>query len=193
MATKLSAPLLYAFALMMCGSAFAQNYDIVIEGGRVMDPETGLDAVRNVGITHGKVARISNERLTGERVLSARGWVVAPGFVDLHQHAQDIDSGRLKAFDGVTTALEMEIGVPDVAKFLQGKRGHSWQTASRERHFKVAASRPGQPPHPTTVRHTMCVASRARGQTASFNGIPGSASLSRLGRARAAISLRAAI
>jgi len=58
-------------------------------------------------------------------VLKAKGLVVAPGFIDLHQHGQDIESGRVKAFDGVTTALEMEIGVPDVAIFLSSKRGHS--------------------------------------------------------------------
>ncbi|HYX74351.1 MAG TPA: amidohydrolase family protein [Steroidobacteraceae bacterium] len=125
MVSKLSARRLLTFALLICGYAVAENYDIVIEGGRVMDPETGLDAVRNVGITHGKVVRISSERLAGARTLAARGLVVAPGFVDLHQHAQDSESGRLKALDGVTTALEMEIGVPDVAKFLQSKRGHS--------------------------------------------------------------------
>ncbi|HEY0748120.1 MAG TPA: hypothetical protein VGD63_15575 [Steroidobacteraceae bacterium] len=111
----------FLFMLMICGSAVAQNFDLVIEGGRVMDPETGLDAVRNVGITHGKVVRISSEPLTGARVLPARGLVVAPGFVDLHQHGQDNEAGRLKAFDGVTTALEMEIGAADVAAFLNDK------------------------------------------------------------------------
>jgi N-acyl-D-aspartate/D-glutamate deacylase len=116
---------LFAFAMAICGPAFAESYDIVIEGGRVMDPETGLDAVRNVGISHGKVLRIARERLEGARIVPARGLVVAPGFVDLHQHAQDTDTGRLKALDGVTTALEMEIGVPDVTAFLQSKRGRS--------------------------------------------------------------------
>jgi N-acyl-D-aspartate/D-glutamate deacylase len=58
-------------------------------------------------------------------VISAAGLVVAPGFIDLHQHAQGIESQRLKALDGVTTALEMEIGVPDVAQFLKAKEGHS--------------------------------------------------------------------
>ena len=93
--------------------AAAQTYDIVLEGGRVMDPESGTDAIRNVGIANGKIARISAEPLKGTQMLDAKGLVVAPGFIDLHQHAQDVASGRLKAFDGVTTGLEMEIGVPD--------------------------------------------------------------------------------
>ena len=112
---------LVALCLTLSAAAFAQQYDLVIEGGRVMDPESGLDATRNVGISNGKIVRISAEPLAGKRVLSAKGLVVAPGFIDLHQHGQDIDSGRVKAFDGVTTALEMEIGVPDVAGFLKQK------------------------------------------------------------------------
>ena len=111
--------------LMLATAAFTQQYDLVIEGGRAMDPETGLDAPRNIGISNGKIARISAEPLVGKRVLSAKGMVVAPGFIDLHQHGQDLASGRVKAFDGVTTALELEIGVPDVAAFLKAKDGHS--------------------------------------------------------------------
>ena len=103
----------------------AQQYDIVLEGGRVIDPETSLDAVRNVGIRDGKIASISATPLGGRRVIHAAGLVVAPGFIDLHQHGQDFASQRLKAFDGVTTALEMEIGVPDVAQFLSEKQSHS--------------------------------------------------------------------
>ena len=106
-------------------SLSAQQFDLVVEGGRVMDPETGLDAVRNLGIREGKIARISPEALSGKRMLHASGLVVAPGFIDLHQHSQDLESQRLKALDGVTTALEMEIGAPDVAAFLKAKEGHS--------------------------------------------------------------------
>src|SRR5271166_5463529 len=76
----------------------AQQYDLVIEGGRVMDPETGLEAVRNVGIRHGKIARVSSEPLNGRRVVRGAGLVVAPGFIDLHQHGQDPESQRVKAF-----------------------------------------------------------------------------------------------
>jgi len=103
----------------------AQQFDLVLEGGRVMDPETGVDAVRNVGIRDGRIVRISSQALSGRRVVHAAGLVVAPGFIDLHQHAQDFASQRVKALDGVTTALELEIGTPDVAQFLKGKEGHS--------------------------------------------------------------------
>jgi N-acyl-D-aspartate/D-glutamate deacylase len=104
---------------------YAQQYDLVLEGGRVMDPETGLDAVRNVGIRDGKIVRISSETLSGGRVIHASGLVVAPGFIDLHQHGQEMESQRVKALDGVTTALELEIGAPDVAQFLKAKHGQS--------------------------------------------------------------------
>jgi len=105
--------------------AWSQSYDVVIQGGRVIDPETGVDAIRNVGISQGRIKKISAEALEGKRVISARGLIVAPGFIDLHQHAEDLESQRVKALDGVTTALEMEIGKPDVAAYLQSKHGRS--------------------------------------------------------------------
>jgi N-acyl-D-aspartate/D-glutamate deacylase len=117
-----------AFLLLLALSTtlvFAQQYDLVLEGGRVMDPETGLDAVRNIGIRDAKIARISTEALSGRRVIHAAGLVAAPGFIDLHQHGQDMESQRAKALDGVTTALELEIGAPDVAQFLKAKEGRS--------------------------------------------------------------------
>jgi len=116
-----------SFCLLVFSTATvaAQQYDLVLRGGRVMDPETGLDAVRNVGIRDGKIVRISAEAVSGRRVIDAGGLIVAPGFIDLHQHGQDMASQRVKALDGVTTALELEIGAPDVAQFLKSKEGHS--------------------------------------------------------------------
>ena len=116
---------LLAISLFTANILTAQQYDLVLEGGRVMDPETGLDAVRNVGILDGKIVRISSQELSGRRLIHAAGLVVAPGFIDLHQHGQDMASQRVKALDGVTTALEMEIGVPDIAQFLKAKEGQS--------------------------------------------------------------------
>jgi len=115
----------FLFFLALSTIVCAQQYDVVLEGGRVMDPETGLDAVRNVGIRDGKIVRISSEALSGRRVIHAGGLVVAPGFIDLHQHGQELESQRVKALDGVTTALELEIGAPDVAQFLKAKAGQS--------------------------------------------------------------------
>jgi N-acyl-D-aspartate/D-glutamate deacylase len=111
--------------LVFSAPLLAQSYDLVLAGGRVIDPETGTDAIRNVGITNGKIARISSDPLEGRRTVSAKGLVVAPGFIDLHQHGQDVETQRLKAQDGVTTALELEIGVSDVAAFLKDMNGHS--------------------------------------------------------------------
>ena len=110
---------------MVAANVSEEKYEVVIEGGRVMDPETGLDAVRNVGIRGGRITRITTEELNGQRVIHADGLVVAPGFIDLHQHSQDLNTQRVKALDGVTSALELEIGSPDVAQFLKEKEGRS--------------------------------------------------------------------
>src|SRR5262249_3285804 len=115
----------FFYLFVLSAPLLAQSYDVVIVGGRVIDPETGLDAVRNIAIANGKIARISSDPLPAARTISASGLIVAPGFIDLHQHGQDVETQRLKALDGVTTALELEIGVPDVAAFLNDMKGHS--------------------------------------------------------------------
>jgi N-acyl-D-aspartate/D-glutamate deacylase len=118
-------PLAVVRTAARAADAVPPRYDLVIEGGRVMDPETGLDAVRNVGILSGRIAKISEAALVGARVIDARGQVVAPGFIDLHSHGQDLENDRLKVQDGVTTALELEIGPRDVAAFLAQRQGHA--------------------------------------------------------------------
>ncbi len=89
-------------------------YDLVILNGRVIDPESRTDAVRNLGISNGSIKTISSNTLRGRTVIDARGLVVAPGFIDLHQHGQDEENYRFKAMDGVTTALELEVGTGDI-------------------------------------------------------------------------------
>lgn len=83
-----------------------QTYDIVVQHGRVLDPESGLDAVRNIGINGKKIAAISAGSLRGKAEVDATGLAVAPGFIDLHSHGQTPENYRYKAMDGVTTALE---------------------------------------------------------------------------------------
>ena len=100
-----------------------ETYDVVVANGRVMDPESGLDAIRSVGIRGGKIAAISSSRLEGKQRIDARGLVVAPGFIDLHQHGQDSENYAAKAADGVTTALELEVGVADVEQWYGEREG----------------------------------------------------------------------
>lgn len=119
----LSLLLLATVGLAACAQPPAPEFDLVIQGGRVMDPETGLDAIRNVGITDGTIAAVSEQELSGRDTIDAAGLVVAPGFVDLHAHGQDPVSNRLQAQDGVTTALEMEVGVYPVAQWLASREG----------------------------------------------------------------------
>ena len=103
----------------------ASAFDIVIRNGRVIDPEAGLDAVRSVGIRNGKIAAVSTAALQGRAVIDARGLVVAPGFIDLHAHGQNDENYRVYAMDGVTTALELEVGVGDIPAFYATHQGTS--------------------------------------------------------------------
>jgi N-acyl-D-aspartate/D-glutamate deacylase len=100
-----------------------ENYDAVIANGRVMDPESGLDAVRNVGIIAGKIQAISAAPLKGKSSIDAKGLVVAPGFIDLHEHGQTPEAYRYQAHDGVTTSLELEVGTDDVDKWYADRQG----------------------------------------------------------------------
>ena len=103
--------------------AEGETYEVVIANGRVMDPESGLDAVRNVGISGGKIRAIGSAALKGKQTIDAKALVVAPGFIDLHQHGQDAENYAAKAADGVTTALELEVGVADVDRWYGEREG----------------------------------------------------------------------
>ena len=106
-------------------SGTGAEFDLVIAGGRVIDPETGLDAIRDVGVRGDTIVRISSSPLSGKRTIDARGLVVAPGFIDLNRHVQSIAADRMTVLDGVTTALEFENGVPDPSRFIEARRGNS--------------------------------------------------------------------
>ena len=114
-----------AAALVLPAAAHAQArpYDLVILNGRVIDPESGLDAVRSVGIRDRRIAGLSRGTLRGREVIDARGLVVAPGFIDLHAHGQNTENYRVFAMDGVTTGLELEVGVGDVPEFYASRAG----------------------------------------------------------------------
>jgi cytosine/adenosine deaminase-related metal-dependent hydrolase len=105
--------------------AQGEPYDLVLSGGRVLDPETGLDATRNVGIQRGRIAAVTADLVAARETLDVHGLVVAPGFIDLHVHGQDSESYRYYSHDGVTTALELEIGTYPVAPWYAEREGHA--------------------------------------------------------------------
>jgi dihydroorotase len=117
-------------AVLVLASAFpgpvsGQEYDLVLRGGRVLDPETGLDAVRHVGIRDGSIRALSESPLEGARVIDVMGKVVAPGFIDLHAHGQDTLASSYQVRDGVTTALELESGVGPLEPFYAARQGQA--------------------------------------------------------------------
>src|SRR6266446_6954490 len=105
------------------GNAADDYYDVVVLNGRVMDPESKLDAIRNVGIRGGKVRTITAKPLQGQATIDARGLVVAPGFIDLHVHDMNAEHHRAQAMDGVSTALELEIGTADIDRWYDERAG----------------------------------------------------------------------
>lgn len=111
----------FLFALVL--PAICQQFDIAIVNGHVMDPESDLNAVRSVGIRDGRIAAISPELLSAKTVIDAKGLVVAPGFIDLHSHGQTPENYRFKARDGVTTALELEVGASPVQPWYAERAG----------------------------------------------------------------------
>lgn len=120
----------YGFLLLII-SLFSWNskkeitYDIVIENARVIDPETMTDKILNVAILGDKIAEISTEKLKGKTVIDGTGKVLSPGFIDLHAHGQTNVENEYQAFDGVTTALELEIGVDTLVQYYNARKGNA--------------------------------------------------------------------
>ena len=101
----------------------AYSFDLVIANGVVMDPETNMKAIRYLGIRNGVIEEISKTQLKGKRTIDASDMIVAPGFIDLHQHAHNPLDYQFKVMDGVTTALELEVGVLDIDLWLKQRKG----------------------------------------------------------------------
>jgi len=112
------------FPVFVHAQSHAQ-YDIVLSGGRVIDPETKLDVTTNVGIINNHIAQISSEPLKGKEMINATGLVVAPGFIDLHVHGRGAKEQEYKLHDGVTTMLELEWGIEFLDKWYESRQSKS--------------------------------------------------------------------
>ena len=97
-------------------------YDIVLVGGRVIDPETKLDAIKNVGISNNRIAEISSQPLKGKEVINVAGLVVAPGFIDMHAHGRTNKEQEFQLHDGLTTALELEWGIEFLGQWYETRK-----------------------------------------------------------------------
>jgi N-acyl-D-aspartate/D-glutamate deacylase len=105
------------------GTQPAARFDVVLAGGRVIDPASGLDAIRHVGIRGSEIAAVSTTPLAGTVTVDVAGLVVAPGFIDPHAHAQSREGNEFQARDGVTTALELESGAMPMDDWYRSRAG----------------------------------------------------------------------
>lgn len=111
-------------SLCFCQLTMAQSkeiFDIVLVGGRVIDPETKLDAIRNIGILNGRIASISINALVGKELIDVKGLVVAPGFIDMHVHGRSNQEQEFQLHDGLTTSLELEWGVENIEQWYASR------------------------------------------------------------------------
>jgi len=115
----------FAVAVLVGLAAFAQaeEYDIALLNGRVMDPETNFDGVRNVGIKDGKIADITEDKIKGKETIDAKGLVVAPGFIDTEVHGLGPWGVKVNLRDGVTTQMDFEVGALNIDEWYAAREG----------------------------------------------------------------------
>jgi dihydroorotase len=144
------------FILVASSPVFAEVYDVVILNGRVMDPESNLDGVRNIGISKGAIQTITTEPCQGNIKIDAHGLIISPGFIDLHVHldwrGQDQTNFSVKAMDGVTTALDLESGARDVDRWYamrEGKAAINYGASVSHAGIRMGVMRDPGPAFPT--------------------------------------------
>jgi len=119
--------LVAVMATAISSQVLAETYDVVINNGRVMDPETKYDNIANVGIKDGRIATITRQKISGRETIEAKGLVIAPGFIDTHYHATDVFASKMALRDGVTTGMDLEAGSFNVKGWYDEKAKSGWQ------------------------------------------------------------------
>jgi len=120
--------LILSINLYFLNCVFSQSetvYDIVLSGGRVIDPETKLDTIKNIGILNNRIAQISSFPLKGKENINVAGLVVSPGFIDMHVHGRNNQVQEYQLHDGVTTALELEWGIENLKEWYDTRKSRA--------------------------------------------------------------------
>ena len=114
-------------ATVVISVSSAEEYDLVINNGRVMDPETKYDSIANVGISAGRIAVITQDKISGKQTIDATGHVVAPGFIDTHWHYDRPWSNKLALRDGRTSVMDLEVGTngPYIDQWYRSRAGNN--------------------------------------------------------------------
>ncbi len=102
------------------------GYDVVILNGRVMDPETNFDGIRNVGMKGNRIEIITEQAITGTKTIDAKGLAVVPGFINTHSHSFAPFDQKLMAHDGTTTLLDTEGGGSNIDMFYDKYKKNSF-------------------------------------------------------------------
>ena len=97
-----------AIFLRIPNTAAAPKYDLIVKGGRVIDPSRKLNAIRDVAIAQGRIAAVeANVAADAVETIDARGKLVVPGLLDIHTHAANTSDGPpLCLTDGVTGFID---------------------------------------------------------------------------------------
>ena len=140
-------------AAVVISASSAEEYDLVITNGRVMDPETMYDSIANVGISAGRIAVITQDKISGKQAIDATGHVVAPGFIDTHWHYDRPWSNKLALRDGRTSVMDLEVGTngPYIDQWYRSRAGSNQVNYGQAVAHELARSTVlgGFPKHPS--------------------------------------------
>lgn len=109
----------------IANGVMAEDFDVVILNGRVMDPETGFDQIANVGISDGWITKITTDAIEGAETIDATGHVVGPGFIDVEQHGLGPWGIKVNLRDGVTTQMDFELGALNIGEWYAAREGNT--------------------------------------------------------------------
>lgn len=88
------------------------KYDYVIKNGTIIDPKNKRSTVAHIGISNGKISRITREDILSENIIDARGKIVCPGIIDIHTHVEgNKDCAQVMNAMGVTTVYNGNCGM----------------------------------------------------------------------------------